>query len=397
MSLCHPLTTVYTFQLPTKILFGVDSVTRIGQEAKHLGGLNALIVTDKNVERVGLTEKMKGSLTAEGFKVHLFDKVNPEPDMKTAETTAQCAREGRYDLVVGVGGGSVLDMAKTASISITNTGNVRSYIGFEQVKEPGVPLILIPTTAGTGSEVSNVVVVVMDDKVKMGIASEKVVADVAIVDPKMTASVPPRTTASTGIDALSHAIEAYMSLASSKITDVFALEAIKLIAIALPLAYTNGENLQARYDMSLGSLLAGIALTNAGTCAGHPCSDAFIAKCGAAHGVGCGIALPYIMDFNLMAIPDKLAMIAEAMGSNVSGLKPREAGVRAVIAVKELIEELGLPSTLREMNVLKDELPNLADQTLKTTYGVSSNPRRIAKEEMLNIYENMWTGKVSKY
>jgi alcohol dehydrogenase class IV len=384
----------HVFQFPKRVVFGLNTVETVGEEAKRLGGRKVFIVAGKVIQRTGLLEKVEESLRNEGFKIETFT-VEPEPRIKAAEDLAEAVRKEKYDLVVGVGGGSNMDMAKVASVIATNPGDVKQYVGVNLVQKPGLPKIMIPTTSGTGSEVTpNAIVISSAEEMKKGIVTPHNLAEVVIVDPLMTVLMPPKLTASSGLDALSHAIEAYMSVDSNPLTDVLALEAIRLISTNLPVAFANGENLEARSTMSLGALIAGITISSAGTCAGHAAAYAFAVKYRVSHGLSCAIALPYIMEYNAMACPSKLASVAEAMGEKVSDLTLHDVASRAAVSVMRLIKETGIPYRLKDLNVPKEDIPNLAKGMLKNTRLLVHNPRKVSQQDALDIFKKMWEGKI---
>jgi alcohol dehydrogenase class IV len=232
------------------------------------------------------------------------------------------------------------------------------------------------------------------DEIKDGIVSEKVMADLAIVDPVLTITMSPHLTSITGIDALSHAIEAYMSINANAFTDPLALKAISMISANLRRAYSNGGDLDARKSMSEAALLAGLAFSNASNCAGHAAAYAFAAKYGVAHGVACGIALPYVMKFNALAIPERLADVAIAMGVEGEGLSTRELAQLAIAEVIDLLTDLDLPTSLQEIGVPEEDVVRLAENMLKMTRLLEVNPRRVGLEEARKIFEVMWHGDI---
>lgn len=385
---------IRTFQCPTKVIFGIGAVEEAGEEAKKLGGEKVLVVTSPTPIRLGLAGKVKNLLEREKFTVEIFDKVEPEPTLEMANRISRIVRENEYNLIVGVGGGSALDLAKVASIMATNHGDVKDYLGVGKVSKPGLPKILIPTTAGTGSEVTQGAVLTSKETFeKIGIISKYVWADVALVDPLMSMNMPPRLTAITGIDALSHAVEAYMSKNRSEISNALALQAIRLIVNNLPVAFSQGDNIQARYNMALAALIGGIVVdpVNAGACAGHAAAYAFAAKYNVPHGVSVGITLPYIMEFNMPVCLEEFKSIAQAFGEKVDTLPPSQAAEKAVINVKKLIgEALGLPTRLRDVGVPLEGTEDLAENMLKITRLVTANPKEISKKEAAELFRKMW-------
>ena len=258
---------MYAVQLPKRVVFGGGMEDKIGAEAKGLGATKALIVTDETMQRLGLCGRVETPLK-EVFEVDIFDVVASEPTLDDAELVASAAR-ANYDVIVGVGGGSVLDMAKVAAAAAANPEQqARDFLGGNKIAKPSVPKIFIPTTAGTGAEATPFALVIVEGK-KKAIASPYNLADVVLLDAAFTASMPPRITASTGMDAMSHAVEAFLSLGANPLTDSFALEAIRKITDNLEEAFVHGYNLDARLKLSLAAMLAGMAFGNAGVIAGH--------------------------------------------------------------------------------------------------------------------------------
>ncbi len=390
MQLHRFLGKVQSFQLPRKILFGVKASANVGLEAKASGGKRVLLVTDQNLISMGVTAKIEDDLVKEGLKVDIFSNVEAEPRLEVAEAVAMVTRKGRYDIVVGVGGGSVLDMTKVAAISRTNPGPMREYVGVDLVKKPGLPSILLPTTAGTGSEVTNVAVVtVAEEELKTAIISPYMLGHVAIVDPSLTYSMPPRLTASTGLDALSHALEAIISTNANLITDTLALESIRLTFTHMPKAYENGDA-ESRCGMSLSSLMAGMAFGNAGVCLGHAVAYTFAVAYSVTHGVSCGLALPYILKFVAPTIPWRLPQIAKAMNLDPHNLETKELTYCITEAIFKLMGELQMPRRLRELGIPVEALPKLAERLLTFKRLIQRIPRQLSEKDALTLFEEMW-------
>ena len=384
----------WQFNLPTKIIFGQGAAEEAAVEAKKFGK-KVFMVVDEIIRKVGLLEKVEKPLRDNGFEIKYFTP-EPEPRIETAKLVVETVREQKYDLVMGIGGGSSMDLAKVASIMATNPGEVTDYIGINLVQKPGIPKILMPTTAGTGAEVTpNAILASSVEENKTAIVSPYNFADVAIVDPLMTLTMPPKVTAVTGLDALTHAVEAYMSIRSNPLTDAIAYKAIQLISTYLPVAYADGENIEARSYMSLAALMAGIAICHAGTCAGHAAAYAFAVKYKIPHGLSCAIALPYIMEYNAPVQLSKHVSIAEAMNERVSNLNAREAASKAVRSIVKLMNELDVPYRLKDIGVSKEDLPKLVEGMLKNTRLLKNNPRKVSKEDAVKIFERMWEGKLN--
>jgi alcohol dehydrogenase class IV len=259
---------------PSKIILGNGAVSCAGEEAKKLGARKALIVTDAGVVEAGLTAGVEAALRAQKIAFGVYDRVEAEPRAHNVDECAQMVRAEGYDVLIGIGGGSSLDVAKGAAIVAANQGKALDYAGTDKVPAKGLPRILIATTAGTGSEVTRTYIVTDEsDNIKKAIHSDFVLADVAIVDPHLTVSMPPSVTADTGLDALVHAVEAYVSVHATPFSDLAAIEAIGLIAEYLPVAYAKAGNMEARFNMSLAATLAGLAFTSGGLGAVHALSN----------------------------------------------------------------------------------------------------------------------------
>ncbi|MEM1553125.1 MAG: iron-containing alcohol dehydrogenase [Candidatus Bathyarchaeia archaeon] len=382
----------YNFQFPRKIIFGVDSSKNVGFEAKILGGSKVLLVTDNNLMRIGVVKDVEDNLLGEGLDVEVFSDVEAEPSIELAEAVAEAARAGRYDLVVGVGGGSVLDMAKVASISVTNPGPIRKYVGINLVVRPGIPKILMPTTAGTGSEVTSIAVITLsDEEAKSAIISPYMLSDVAIVDPKLTYSMPPRITASTGLDALSHAVEALMAVNANPVSDALALRSLKIIVRHLLKSYRVGDA-ESRFYMSLGSMMAGMAFSNSGVCLGHALAYSFSVTYKIPHGISCGLSLPYAFKFNAPAIRHRIPQIAGAMDIDPEGKRTEELEKAVFIKLLTLLDELNMPKRLMDLSVPKDDVERIARKLLTFTRLIQRNPRIISEDDARNLVMEMWSG-----
>ncbi len=377
---------------PNGILFGFNTVKKVGELARKLGAKKALLVTDEGIVQMGFADLVKEAMEKEGIKVHVFDKVEPEPHIETANVLYETVRKESSDLVVGLGGGSSMDMAKLVSIAATNKQEPFELMDKKVVTQPPLKKILIPTTAGTGAEVSMFTVVsVGKDKYFMG--TPYAYPEVAIIDPGLTISLPPKITASTGIDALSHAIDSLMNKLANPFYDSLALSGIELIGKYLRKAHSNGQDLEARYHMAMGATISMIAMSGTGALYSHSITYTLAMFRPMAHGIGCGISLAYTMAFNLPVIENRLALIARAMGGRIESLTAREAGQNAVDAVYNLARDVGMPVSLKEIGFKHEELPKMAEVCI-TRYPRANNPRPMSKDECLNIFESMWEGKI---
>ncbi|MBM4332622.1 MAG: iron-containing alcohol dehydrogenase [Deltaproteobacteria bacterium] len=379
---------------PNGILFGFNTIHKVGEQAKKLGGAKAILVTDEIMLQLGYVDLVKGALEKEGFQVEVFGKVDPEPHMETADALYDMVRKTKFDLVVGLGGGSAMDMAKLTSIVATNEQTPFELMSKKVVAKPALKKILIPTTSGTGSEVS-MFFVASAGKDKYFMGSPYAYPEISIIDPGLTISMPPKITASTGIDALSHAIESLMNKLANPLYDSLGLGGVELVSKYLRRATFNGQDLEARYYMSMGSTISMISMTGTGGLYSHSISYVLAQFQPLAHGIGCGVSLPYTMAFNLPVIEDKLALIARAMGERTESLSPRKAAQRAVEMVYDLIADVKMPVSLKEMGFQHEDVYKMAEICI-TKYPRVNNPRSMSKEECLALFEAMWEGKLSR-
>ncbi len=385
---------VNTLTLVRRMIFGKDSARKIGDEVKVIGAKKVLLVTDPGVVKSGVLGDVNESLRTKELSVKTFSQVEPEPDIEIARNVTRIVREDQFDLVCGVGGGSAMDIAKIAAVMATNPGDPRQYVGVGLLKKPGLPKILVPTTAGTGSEMTpNAILGIHEEGIKAGIVSPHVLADVVIVDPMLTVTLPAAPTASSGLDALTHAIESYISLDANPITDLLSLRAIGLIASNLSKVFSEGGDLQARSAMSMAAMMAGISIANAGTCSGHAAAYGYAAKYMIPHGISVAVALPYILAFNLVSSPDKGRAIAKAMGESVDNLSSTEACAKGVHAVVDLMKNVNCPTSLSELKIPKAEIENIAQVMLKNTRLMAHNPRPMNESDAVNVITEMWEGK----
>ena len=380
------------FQSPERLLFGWGSVGKTGEEALRYG-TKALIVSGKTSSRAsGALDAVCASLKSAGIAVTLFCEVESDPSVHTVTVGATLARDSGADIVIALGGGSPLDAAKAISVMATHSGNIVDYEKTALTRK-GIPVIAIPTTAGTGSEVTKFVVITdTDRKVKMLISSPFLIPRVALLDPQLTLSIPPAFTAGPGMDALTHAIEAYQSSLAAPTTDVFALSAIRLIGGNLVKATLNGANVEARTAMLLGQMHAGLAFGNASVALVHAMSRPLGAHFGIPHGQANAILLPWVMEYNRPACPEKFVRIAEALDCDVQGLPLKEASRLAVTTVREIYADTGLPLTLAELGVPAESLPQLA-QDASQSGSVLFNPRKPTLSEIEQLYHSCLTGK----
>lgn len=382
---------VYPFQMPATIYAGKGAFAHLAAEVKKRGVKKTFLVTDKGLMSTGLPTRVKAALEQLGVSVFLFDEAEPEPSMDNLEMAVSILRENDCDLVVGIGGGSAMDVAKASAVLAGNAGAVRDYVGVDLIPAPGLPCIVLPTTAGTGSEVTKITIFLdKQDGVKKGIVSEHILPKVAIVDPDLTLSLPPAMTAATGMDALTHAIEAYTSPKATPHTDMYALESIRLIGRNLRRAYAYGADENARYWMSLGSLYAGIAFANAGVGAVHALAYPLGGRYHVGHGIANAMLLPYVMEFNAIGEIEKFARVAELLGVCRQGKSDRDMAFAGVEAVKALSADIGISSQLRTLGVREEDIDSLSEAAIQIDRLLANNPRSVTVGDIKAIYTNAY-------
>lgn len=377
--------TISAFKIANKLLTGQGAVEQLAHELPRLNIANPLIVTDAILIKSGTVEHVLQQLGERAYGI--FDGVEPEPEIAIVEACAKVYRDGGHDGLIGVGGGSAIDIAKAVAGYVGHDGALEELFGVDQVKRKGPPLIAIPTTAGTGSEVTNVSI--LSDKkaqLKKGIVSDYLLPDVALVSPVMTLTCPRSVTAASGVDALVHAVESYLSVHASPITDALAIGAIRLIAKALPKAYANPADLKAREDMATASLMAGMAFGNAGVGAVHALAYPLGGRFNIAHGVSNALLLPYVMAWNKLACVERMAEIAAALGVQTHGLSDKAAADLAVEAMAELCASVDIPKGMRSFNVPEDTIPAMAEEASKIDRLMRNNPRRLTAGDIEQIY-----------
>ena len=387
------MATTYYF-LPTRNLFGEGSVAEAGQLMKSLNGKKCLIVTDKFLGSCGIADRVKEIFVNAGLEVAVFDGAEPNPTDKNVEAGVKVFNENKCDSIVSLGGGSSHDCAKGIGLVAANGGEIYDYEGIDKSSNRMVPLMAINTTAGTASEITRFCIITdTRRKVKMAIVDWRVTPQIAINDPELMKGMPPALTAATGMDALTHAIEAYVSTAANPLTDAAALMAIKMIQQYLPKAVANGDYMQARDKMAYGQYLAGIAFNNASLGYVHAMAHQLGGFYNLPHGVCNAILLPYVERFNLIGNLNRFRDIAEAMGENIEGLSTHEAALKAIASIRTLSMEVGIPATLKELGVKPEDFEIMAENAKKDVCQLT-NPRKATKEQVIEIYRQAYEGQL---
>lgn len=384
------MTKINIFQTTRRIVMGAGAVNQLADEVKRLRGTKVMIITDPGLVQSGIIAQVEGLLSQAGLEVARFSGVEPDPPYEIVAEAAEAVRQAKADLVLGIGGGSSLDIAKVAAVLVTNADPVTSYFGIDLVPQPGVPTILIPTTAGTGSEVTPIAILSdHHEKLKKGVVSPYLFPDCALLDPELTLGLSPEVTAATGMDALIHALESYTSKNATPMTDLLARQALDLLFNNIREAYAEGGNLAARANMLEGSLLAGMAFANAGVTAVHAFAYPIGAEFHIPHGIANTIMLLPVMQFNLLGNQDKFASLAQVLGQDTTGLSKRKAAQLAVEAMQELAEDLNVPQRLSVFGVKDEHIPGLAEGVMKVTRLLANNPRNLKVEDAEAIYRRV--------
>jgi len=375
----------FPFVLPGRIQFGPGVAQTVGDEARPFGQ-RVMVVTDPGVHDAGLIEPIVSELERAGLDCTVFADVEANPRIATVEKAAAAAKEHRAEMLVAVGGGSAIDTAKIVAAIVSHGGGVLDYEGYDRVPGPVIPLIALPTTSGTGSEVTFWAVATdVARNYKLAVASVLLAPRVALVDPLLTTSLPPAMTAGTGFDALSHAIEAYTARCSNPISDALALYAIELVALNLERAVHDGSDVEARCGMSLASLTAGISFGNADTSAAHAMGEALGGVFDTPHGLACAVSLPYMTRYNLPAVTEKTARIGQALGLPTAGLSVHEAAEATIEGLIALGKRVGIP-TMRSFGVTEADIPQLVSIALLNV-GNADNPVDVDEAVFTNLFK----------
>ena len=378
----------FQFTVP-QVVFGNGCLAQLGTKLRELRAKKVLVLTDPGLTQAGVVDRLRAVLQNEGVESEVFDRVEKEPSLENVAEAHAFGLARGADVLIGLGGGSSMDVTKLVAVLLKHGGKTRDYLGIEKVPGRGLPTVLIPTTAGTGSEVSRYAI--FDDRAaqtKLGVVSPYLVADLAVVDPELTVTMPPQITASTGVDALIHAVEGYLAANATPLTDLLALEAIRLIFENLPKAFADGDYLPARYGMSYGSLLAGIVLNNAGANASHALAYPIGSKYHLPHGVTCMLTFLEVMECFVPANVPKFVRMAQVMGARTENLSRREAALQAVSEMRKLAEYIEIPHRLSDIGMDRDLIEPFAKSVVANQQRLLKNaPRKLTEKDIRAIYE----------
>ncbi|SDN87195.1 iron-containing alcohol dehydrogenase [Alkalicoccus daliensis] len=384
---------IYQFQTADLIVSGKNSVETLSDKLSVFNPSikSVLLVTQDGLIDIGLLENVNKQLEKLDASVETVANVLPEPTIESIQEIADDLKGKKFDYIIGVGGGSVLDAAKLLSVLKTNKETLKEMLDTAEVKLPGIPTALIPTTAGTGSEVTpNAIVTIPEQELKVGLVSRHLLPQLVVVDPQLTLGLPKPITAATGMDAYTHAIESFISNKANKLSDMFALESIRLISDSIVEAYDNGKSLEAREKMIVGSMYGGMALTSAGTAAVHALAYPLGGKFNIPHGVANSMLLPHVMSFNLSSIPDeRMKLVAQAMKVYEEKDSAEEISFKVIRQIEEWIKLLNIPQDLSEYGVTEDDIEDLAVSASKVTRLLDNNPVALSLDDIKNLYRKL--------
>ncbi len=382
------------FISPKKIYHGEGSLAKLEGILQEIKAERIFILTDPVLKNLGVIDPILKIMDIYDVKVDVVTNVVPEPPVKVGNQVVEEAREKQPDLVIGIGGGSALDLAKIAAVLTGNDGRVEDYLnlsGTKKLANKGLPKVLIPTTSGTGAEVTDIAVFSLENS-KDVITHEYLLADYAIIDPALTYTLPPRITAASGVDALTHAIEAYTSVNSTPLTDSLALDAITRITGNIRTAVWNGNDEHARDQMALGSLIAGLSFYNAGVAGVHALAYPLGGLFKISHGESNAVLLPYVYDHIWMACMDKMKNIAVALSLPTDGKTDREVAQQVVRSLLDLIKDIGLPTTIRDYNIKSHNIDVLTENGVQQTRLLARSPKVLDEKSIKQIYTNVYEG-----
>ncbi|MCA0120258.1 iron-containing alcohol dehydrogenase [Bacillus sp. RSS_NA_20] len=379
----------YHFQTASYIVSGAHSLELLGEKLELLG-LSKLrsifILTQPSIVSLGYADQIKTELAKKGIASEISTEIKPEPTEENIEDVFQTFLKGEHEAIIGIGGGSVLDAAKILAVLKTNDQPISDLVGTNLVKKRGIPTILIPTTSGTGSEVTpNAIVTFPEKELKIGMVSPYLLPDLVILDPALTLKLPKAITAATGMDAFTHALESYISNKANPFSDMFALESMRLISGSIQEAYHHGDNMTAREDMLVGAMYGGMALTSAGTAAVHAMAYPLGGKYKISHGVANSMLLPHVTAFNADHIKDRLEDIARVIGIEEKGSKHTLAE-QVIRQIEEWTADLHIPQQLKAFGVSKEDVPALAEAASEVKRLMDNNPKPMSVSDIEQVY-----------
>jgi alcohol dehydrogenase class IV len=380
----------YDFRVPPASIVGNGISTKIGDHVAKLKAKKVFIVTDKQIVKLGLMQPMLRSLERNAIAYAVFDEVEPDPTDVVVQAGVANLSKCNCDSVIAFGGGSAIDAGKAIAVFATNPFDLSRPITEETFKNPRCPLVAVPTTAGTGSEVTDISVITnIQTHIKHPLQHSYFIPDIAVIDPKLTLGIPPKITAATGIDVLTHAIESYLARGACTLAQALSYSAMQQVGKYLRVAVGDGSNLEARHHMAVASYMAGMAFSNAGLGLCHAMAHQIGAKYKLPHGTANAIVLPEVMHFNMLVRMERLRDVAHAFEQRIENLDPKDAAYKGIEGVKELIEDVGLPTRLRDIGAQKSDFEEMAKQALQDPT-LTTNPRTVRVEDIIEVFERSY-------
>ncbi|EHI9274332.1 L-threonine dehydrogenase [Vibrio vulnificus] len=375
------------FFIPTVNLMGAGCLKDAADSIKAQGFTKGLIVTDKILNQIGVVKQVQDLLSERGVSAVVFDGTQPNPTISNVNAGLELLKQNDCDFVISLGGGSPHDCAKGIALVASNGGTIADYEGVDKSAKPMLPLIAINTTAGTASEMTRFCIITDEARhIKMAIVDKHTTPLISVNDPELMLAKPASLTAATGMDALTHAVEAYVSIAATPITDAVAIKAIELIQAHLRTAVAHGEDIEAREQMAYAQFMAGMAFNNASLGYVHAMAHQLGGFYDLPHGVCNAILLPHVQRYNAQVCPERLRDVAKAMGVNVEGMSAEQGADAAIEAIVQLAKDVGIPTGIRELGAKLEDIPTLADNALKDACGFT-NPKQATHEEISAIFE----------
>ncbi|MEF1290198.1 L-threonine dehydrogenase [Vibrio sp. M260118] len=375
------------FFIPTVNLMGAGCLKEAADSIQSQGFKKGLIVTDKILSQIGMVKQVQDMLAERSVETVVFDGTQPNPTISNVNDGLELLKSNQCDFVISLGGGSPHDCAKGIALVAANGGKIGDYEGVDQSAKPMLPLIAINTTAGTASEMTRFCIITDEERhIKMAIVDKHTTPLISVNDPELMLAKPASLTAATGMDALTHAVEAYVSIAATPITDAVAIKAIELIQAHLRTAVENGDDIQAREQMAYAQFMAGMAFNNASLGYVHAMAHQLGGFYDLPHGVCNAILLPHVQRYNAQVCPERLRDVAKAMGVEVEGLSAEQGAEAAIDAIVTLAKDVGIPAGIRELGAKSEDIATLADNALKDACGFT-NPKQATHEEISAIFE----------
>lgn len=374
------------FFIPAVNLMGADCIVEAADAVVGYGFKKALIVTDKVLNKIGMVDQVVNLLKERNVETVVFDGTQPNPTIKNVEAGLELLKANQCDFVISLGGGSPHDCAKGIALVATNGGNIADYEGLDVSKKPQLPIVAINTTAGTASEMTRFCIITDEEThIKMAIVDKNTTPIMSVNDPKLMLAMPASLTAATGMDALTHAVEAYVSIAATPVTDAVAIKAMELIQANLREVVANGDNLEAREQMAYAQFMAGMAFNNASLGYVHAMAHQLGGFYDLPHGVCNAVLLPHVQRYNAQACPERLRDVAKALGADIEQLTPEQGAEKAIELIMQLSQDVNIPTGLAQLGAKEQDLPTLATNALKDACGFT-NPKQATHEEIVAIF-----------